>query len=217
MSTATLIEESTDDATAIGVRVVLASRSPRRTELLREADIDHDAQHPGFDDASLVPGDVTPEQWVMSLAFLKAWARATDPAQAEPRLVVGADTACLVDGRLVGTPTTAGEAREMLQGMLGREHDVITGVAVICTATGRRRMFADRATVRMGHLDAPELEAYIASGLWKGKAGAYNLSERLDAGWPITYEGDPATIMGLPVTRLRPVLAALAQPPQEAA
>jgi septum formation protein len=67
-------------------------------------------------------------------------------------------------------------------------------------------MFTDRATVRLGRIAPPEIDGYVASGQWRGKAGAYNLAERLEAGWPITYEGDPGTIMGLPMRRLAPLL-----------
>jgi predicted house-cleaning NTP pyrophosphatase (Maf/HAM1 superfamily) len=62
--------------------------------------------------------------------------------------------------------------------------------------------------VRVGHIPDLEIEWYLASGQWRGKAGAYNLSERLTAGWPIEYDGDPGTIMGLPMRKLTGRLAA---------
>lgn len=198
--------------------LMLASRSPRRTSLLSEAGLDHQAGHPGFDDAMLVPGRVEPGVWVASLAYLKAWAKWRELRRAGggtvPRLVLGADTACLVDGDLVGTPTSPEEARGMVARMAGRQHDVITGVALIETSSGQRHLFVDRATVTLGTLSPAQIDEYVASGGWKGKAGAYNLSERVDAGWPITWEGDPTTIMGLPMRelkrRLGPLLSDLA-------
>lgn len=182
-------------------RLVLASRSPRRRELLRGAGIDHDASAPPFEDGVLQPGNATPERWVMSLAYLKAWSMVAECGPG--RVVLGADTACVQDGRLIGTPRDADEAMAIIRGFAGRAHDVVTGAALIETSTGRRRMFADRATVTFGTLDDRQVHEYAASGLWAGKAGAYNLAERLAAGWPIEFVGDAETIMGLPVTRLR--------------
>jgi len=66
----------------------------------------------------------------------------------------------------------------------------------------RRWLVADRAVVRVGPISDEQIEAYVASGEWRGKAGAYNLSERIEAGWPIECLGDPTTVMGLPMRRL---------------
>lgn len=186
--------------------VLLASRSARRTSLLREAGVEHDAAHPGFDDALLEPGGVSPGAWIMSLAYLKAWAKWREVRAGggkQPRLIIGADTACLVDAELIGTPTTPNEAAGMIRRMAGRGHEVLTGVAIIETATNRRELFVDRASVTIEELPESAIDAYVASGAWKGKAGAYNLSERVEAGWPIRWEGDPTTIMGLPMNALR--------------
>lgn len=184
--------------------IVLASRSPRRQELLGQYGLTFEARHPGFDDSDLHPGRVTPAQWVAALAYLKA---AAGRAQLEPReddepLVLGADTACVIGDRLIGTPRDADEARDMLRSLREGEHDVVTGVALIEPRTGRRLLFADTARVQVGALSEAQIEEYIRSGQWQGKAGAYNLSERIAAGWPIRYTGDPATIMGLPMQRL---------------
>ena len=182
-------------------RVVLASRSPRRRGLLHEAGIQHAAEHPGFDDAALQPGNVRPEQWVSSLAYLKAWAKSQET---DAEVIIGADTACILDGRLIGTPTSAAEAEAMIRAFLSRPHDVVTGVAIIDRRGGGqdRHLFAERATVRMGRLTDAQIASYIASNEWEGKAGAYNLRERIEAGWPIEYDGDPTTIMGLPMRAL---------------
>ncbi len=191
-----------------GRRLLLASRSPRRRELLLSHGIEHDAEHPGIEDADLVPGAVSPEAWVAALAYLKAWvgARLVRERGGGARIVLGADTACVLDGRLVGTPRNAGEAGAMIRQMAGREHDVVTGVALVDTETGARALFADRARVEIGTIAEGEIEAYLAGGGWAGKAGAYNLAERLDAGWPIRHRGDPTTIMGLPMRALLRVL-----------
>lgn len=190
--------------------LLLASRSPRRRGILSQHGIRHEAVAPGFDDAELMPGPVAPEQWVASLAYLKAKrgeeiARETGGA----RFILGADTVCVKNGRILGTPTDSADAERILRELFPGTHDVLTGVAVLDRTTGRRHMFTDRATVITGVLAEDVLRAYIDSGDWSGKAGAYNLSERIEAGWPIRYSGDPTTIMGLPMGRLGPLLARL--------
>jgi len=127
---------------------------------------------------------------------------------AEPLLVLGADTACVQHGRLIGTPQSSDEARAMLEGFRSASHEVVTGVALIGQETGDsgvpkvRSLFASSATVKWGDVSDGEIEKYIESGGWQGKAGAYNLRERLDAGWPIECEGDPNGVMGLPIAAL---------------
>lgn len=180
-------------------RLVLASTSPRRTQLLRDRGLDHEVRNPGIDDGRLRPGGAaTPASWVASLAYLKA--RAGADQEPDGTLVLGADTICVHDGRIIGQPRDADEARRTLLAFEGRHHEVYTGVALI--ESSRRDIFVDRARVRVGELGPERIESYVASGMWKGKAGAYNLGERLAAGWPITFEGDPTTIVGLPMTML---------------
>jgi septum formation protein len=190
-------------------RVHLASRSPRRRELLAGAGIEHDADHPGVDDGQLTPGPVSPEAWVMALAYLKA-CTAVREARRTGRdrgpLVLGADTVVVHRGRVIGQPRDEADARDMLLAMRDDEHDVVTGVALVDARTGRRDLFVDRARVLVGHLADDEIERYLATGAWRGKAGGYNLSERVAAGWPVACEGDPGTVMGLPIRRLVPRL-----------
>lgn len=193
-------------------RVLLASRSPRRRSLLNEAGIEHEARHPGFDDAALVPTGVSAAEWVTALAHLKAAAGVELARGADmPRLVLGADTTCVQGTTFLGTPATPEEAESMLRAFVNTAHEVVTGVALIDTVTGRRWLYSDSALVRWGQVSDEQIRAYVASGQWQGKAGAYNLRERLDAGWKIEYDGDPTTIMGLPMkllTRELPRIAA---------
>ena len=191
-------------------RIHLASTSPRRRELLAAAGIEFDAAHPGLDDGQLAPGSIDPERWVMALAYLKAASALHTKSVPGACIILGADTIVVQDGRTFGQPTDAADARRMLVAMRNADHDVLTGVALIDPRTGAREIFADRAIVHVGHISDDEIERYIASDLWRGKAGAYNLSERLAAGWPITFEGDPGTIMGLPMRMLPDRLRAFA-------
>lgn len=190
------------------LRPLLASRSPRRLLLLREAGYEVETISSGIDDSGLLPGRVTVAQWTAALAHLKATAAARKCfTPGGDALIIGADTVVECDGRIIGQPRDADHARRIIIELADREHDVITGVSVIHPATGREDLFTDTARVAVGAIPMESIDQYVATGQWRGKAGAYNLSERLAAGWPIQYEGDPTTIMGLPMQRLTRYLA----------
>lgn len=204
-----------------GRLLFLASASPRRRKLLEEAGFAPVVISSGVDDAELCPGArSSPEEWATSLAFLKASAAVAGSAAEgarpidEKAVVLGADTVVVKGDEVMGKPTDADDARRIVRALAGGEHRVITGVAVVRAGPGGvqvawRDLLCDAATVRVGPIDAGEIERYVESGAWEGKAGGYNLSERLEAGWPIEFEGDPGTIMGLPMRRLGPMLARL--------
>jgi septum formation protein len=160
------------------------------------------------DDGELRPGGVRPEHWAASLAYLKAVSVARSLADDDPAWVLGADTVCCGPRGPVSKPGDADEARAMLHGFVGRTHGVVTGVALV-RASGERELLADRACVRWGPIGAGAIETYLASGQWAGKAGGYNLAERVAAGWPVECVGDPDTVMGLPMRLLLPRLKAM--------
>jgi septum formation protein len=194
-------------------RLVLASQSPRRRQLLASYGLAHEATHPGIDDGVLFPGEVSAEEWVAALAYLKAAAGADAQRRsgAAPALVLGADTVCVKDGRLIGQPADASDAERILRLLQDGSHEVVTGVAFVRTDEPEaRHLWIDRATVQVGHLGEERIRAYVQNGQWRGKAGAYNLAERIEAGWPIQYEGDPTTVMGLPMRGLLSRLERLA-------
>ena len=120
--------------------------------------------------------------------------------------VLAADTVCVHRGEILGQPADADHAYAMLSGLCDSVHRTISGVCLIRLADGHRMLFVDEAKVYLGKLSEAELREYVQSGQWQGKAGGYNLAERIDAGWPIRCEGDPATVMGLPMQRLRGLL-----------
>jgi len=186
----------------------LASRSPRRRKLLNEVGIDVHIIETGVDDGLLDPGDVSIEQWTLALAYFKAKAGAIRlEADGKAGVVLGADTLIEHRGEIIGQPRNRSHAREILNRLENEVHHVITGVAIVDLETGRRSFLCDTARVDVGEFDDENINEYLDTDQWKGKAGAYNLDDRIDAGWPIQYEGDPGTIMGLPVKRLIPHLA----------
>lgn len=212
-----------------GGRLVLASTSPRRRELLTRAlgEGGFDVIDPGVDDGQLRlggggaggPGGAPPGEWVRALAYLKARAgaeRLAKQGHARPGMwVLGADTLVAFKGDILGKPRDAADARAMLLRLMNDRHDVLTGVALIpvgqSVAPARagiagEKSLVDRAVSHLGPLTPEQLDSYIASGQWAGKAGAYNLEERAAAGWSIRAEGDPTCVVGLPMRAIEPWL-----------
>lgn len=191
-------------------RLILASQSPRRREMLERAGVKFTVVLPTLEDSDLAPGKVDAEAWAASLAYVKALSVIHQlRGSGRPRegvSVLGADTVVVKAGRFIGKARDAAEARAILESLSGGEHEVVTGVALVDAETGERRLMADAARVRMASIAPDRLSAYLAGDGWKGKAGAYNLSERLGDGWCIECDGDPATVMGLPMVKLRPFL-----------
>lgn len=191
----------------------LASRSPRRLQLMREYGISNiRVNSPDFDDGKLLKGQVNARQWTIALAYMKARNVANsieslpDYNPRKINLVLGADTLVIQNDRVIGQPRNLQHAREILEYENNSTHKVTTGVAIINMQTNQRELISDTATVHVGNITTEEINQYLKSGKWQGKAGAYNLSERIEAGWPITFEGDPHTIMGLPVQKILPYL-----------
>lgn len=194
-------------------KVVLASASPRRRAMFQEIGVYHRVMPAAVDDGQLSQGDgVSPRQWVAALAYLKAISSARtieDEAIDAQMVVVGADTVCVHDGAILGQPEDRDHAKAMIEMMSNATHEVLTGVALIEAGLdarldkgGRRReLFVDRSVVTVGALSDEQIEAYLDSEQWQGKAGAYNITERLAAGWPIEFDGDETSIVGLPMTR----------------
>lgn len=192
--------------------LILASQSPRRVQLLAEAGFVFEQRSPPFADPDQPPGHLRgdeAEAYAASLAEQKA--KSVAATLEGSALVLAADTIC-VDGagELVGKPRDRGHAREMIASFIDAEHRVLTGVALlrVVQSEGQIASFADVAVVRFGSLREQELEDYLDTDEWKGKAGGYNLFDRQAAGWPIQVEGDPATVVGLPMRRLVPMLHA---------
>ncbi|MEM1353403.1 MAG: Maf family protein [Planctomycetota bacterium] len=210
------------DARPTQPRLILASQSPRRAQLLRDAGLVFEQVSPPFADPDQ-PEDrsLNAEQHAMELARAKAASLAR--TLSSPALILAADTLCVDHhNRLVGKPRDRDHARAMLRGFANRDHAVVTGVAIQVAGPGQfrageTRAFTDRAVVSFGEVSAQTIEAYLDLDQWRGKAGGYNLFDRQAAGWPIRVAGDPTTVVGLPMQRLLPIItevfAKLSPPP----
>jgi septum formation protein len=182
--------------------VILASGSPRRRAILSEAGVPAVVLVPAIDDAAAPADGRHPATYVMSLAWFKARQAIADAAAAfgtgGPRWIGAADTMCVQDGRVIGKPADRDEAAAMIRAFEGRTHAVVTGVCVVDRGSGARTIFSDEARVTLGAIGPDALARYLDSGEWRGKAGAYNFSDRVADGWPLRCDGDPQTVMGLP-------------------
>ena len=175
------------------MRVVLASTSPRRRELLALLGIPFEVQSPIFEEC-VVPGHAA-EDLTASFARGKAHSVAKDDPEA---IVLGSDTLIELDGEVLGKPRDLAEARTILRRLAGREHLVHTAVTIFCPARLKESTQVSTARVRMKPFNAEEHERYLATGDSLGKAGAYSIQgpggelvERLD--------GDFTTVVGLPL------------------
>jgi septum formation protein len=181
-------------------RIVLASGSPRRRDLLAAMGVTFDVVTSGV--AETVDAFDGPADFALQVARRKARAVAGRLTDA---LVIAGDTVVELDGRIFGKPADAAEAAAMIGRLSGREHRVVTALAVVDAASGEHREDAATSTVRMRDLDDTEIKAYVASGEPFDKAGGYaiqGLGGRLVAG----YDGDLENIIGLPTATLRRLL-----------
>lgn len=187
--------------------MVLASGSPRRRSLLAEAGFAAEVEPADIDDAHIRIGAIAAELVAPALAYFKAQRVAgRRAARGEPPAwILAADTVCERDGEVLGKPADVEEARAMIRSLEGRGHGVITGWCLL-GPDGSRRIGRDVAWIEIGELPRDDFERFLAEGLWRGKAGGYNLPEVIARGWPVRCVGDPQTVIGLPIDKLSPML-----------
>ena len=188
------------------IPLILASSSRRRRSLLREAGIAFETVAPPIHEPDEVDGKLPPVQQAEALAYFKA--RAVQQRMRRPAFVLGADTIVLsAPGHILGKPADAGEARGMLQALSNTTHDVITGVAIL--GPNQHRIIASEVTrVTMRPVGLREIDEYIDSGEWKGKAGAYAIQETADK-FIANLDGSFSNVVGLPIELVTRMLAEL--------
>ena len=189
------------------VRLVLASGSPRRVELLRQIGIAPDA---------VIPSDLdeTPRRSETARALAERLAREKAQASAdaarrmnglEGALTLAADTVVCVGRRILPKAEIADEAEDCLRLLSGRAHRVYTGLALV-TASGAKRSRLVETRVRFKRLSRPELQAYLDSGEWRGKAGGYAI-QGLAGAFVIKLIGSYSNVVGLPLAETAALLA----------
>ena len=177
-------------------KIILASASPRRKELLEKLDLDFSVC-PADIDESLLP-DEDAAMYPLRTAVQKAMAVAKTE---EDALVIAADTVVAVDDDILGKPRDEAEAKAMLQRLSGREHIVITGIGVVDTASGRTLSATEQTIVYFHPLRDEEIDAYIATGECMDKAGSYGIQGKGSL-LVRKIDGDYFNVMGLPLSKL---------------
>ena len=213
-------------------RLILASRSPRRRELLAEAGYQFEVKPPAEDVECGVCSESGPAGLVAELAYRKAAAIIRQLQQQLPQpptpslqspapgpqaslIVLAADTVAECDGFILGKPRDEAEARAMLKQLSGREHRVLTGVCLwpldlpLSLGEGRGEgtplIRVAVTQLRMDPLTDGQLDEYLSTGGWEGKAGAFGYQDRL--GWVHIVEGSESNVVGLPMELLAEMLA----------
>ena len=178
-------------------RIILASASPRRKELMQGLDLDFEVRRlPDVDEsfpAELQGGDIP-------LYISKKKADAYRPFMAADKLVITADTIVWLDGVALGKPVDVADARRMLRNMSGKTHQVFTGVTI--TTKEEQRSFVAQSDVTFAILDDDEIEYYIATYKPMDKAGSYGAQEWIGYIGMSNIVGSYFNVMGLPVQRL---------------
>ena len=209
-------------------QLILASRSPRRVELLRAAGYDFDIDPADINEDRVPPG-LSPRELAVYLATEKARVVA---GRHPGSIVLGADTIVAVGEELFGKAATPDAARAMLTALAGKQQEVITGVAIFgrrmspnvaaasamrtpaSAAVAAESAAAARAVVSvvsMTPMAPAQLNSYIASGAWRGKAGAYGIQDHDPSNDPFVriVSGDYTNVVGLPMDAVREMLAAV--------
>ena len=179
-------------------RIVLASASPRRAQLLREANLDFDTL-PADVDESVCPGE-SPSAYVRRVAQMKA---RTVASRADGRSVLAADTTVAVDGLILGKPVDRLDARRMLRLLSGRAHEVVTAV-VLLTPEGTTSA-VESTRVMFRHLSDAEIDQYVETGECDDKAGAYGIQGAAGA-FVSGIAGSRSNVVGLPMELVRQML-----------
>lgn len=178
--------------------LVLASTSPQRRAILEQLRIPFDVVAPVYEEHD--PPDADPVQLVRDHAEGKARS-----VHAEGRWTLGVDTTVHLEGRTYGKPASAEEARAMLEELAGRTHMVVSGLCLL--GPGVLRVEDARTLVTFRAADAGEIDRYVASGEWEGRAGGYAI-QGLGARLVARIDGDYLNVVGLPGALLIEMLAA---------
>jgi nucleoside triphosphate pyrophosphatase len=191
--------------------LILASASPRRRQLLSEAGYEFTIIPADIDESAFAIDGISARQYAQRLALAKA----KNVAEKYPdSVVIGADTVVDCDGRIIGKPADAKDAKRITRKLFSTPHKVITGLAIVRIHDHTELVESDSTTVYPRRLTAEQIAEHIKSGSWRDKAGAYAIKEVGDE-FIERIEGSLTNVMGLPMERLESLLARLRILPTE--
>jgi septum formation protein len=182
-------------------RLVLASGSPRRQEILEQLGLEFEVMVSHAYEA--FPEGCPPEKAAMAVALQKT--RYVVQRTGFPAIVIGADTIVVLDGEVMGKPLDAGQAFQMINALAGKEHTVITGLAVVDTESGEERTDYQSTLVRMKEIPPDRIKKYVATGEPFDKAGAYAVQGKASV-FVEGINGCFFNVVGLPVGKLDSML-----------
>jgi septum formation protein len=189
-------------ATTAPIRLILASGSPARRELLQRAGYAFEVQ-PAHIEEPTGDGFTDPRTYVQTVAWLKA---AAVTPRVDNGLVLAADTVGWLDGQVIGKPADEADARRILTALGGREHELWTGVTLWRRPDNLQTCWQEKSRVFFKQLSSAELDGYLATRTWQGCSGAYAIQEVND---PFVHllEGSLSNVIGLPMESLDRVLS----------
>jgi septum formation protein len=189
----------------INEKIILASQSPRRKQLLQWAELDFNVVVPGTDEA--YPANLAMEEIPVYIAAAKAGA--VKSKLDSPAIILAADTVVVLDQQIIGKPSNREDAIRILSALSGRQHRVITGVVIDTPSTSRQ--FHDITFVTFHTLTRRQIEYYVDRYTPFDKAGAYAIQEWIGVVGIKSVEGDFYNVMGLPVSRVLQALGELTE------
>lgn len=186
-------------------KIILASGSPRRRELLGNLGIDFEVLVSEADESVVDKEKVPAPMLVQELALLKATAVAAELKEKKDRLIIAADTIVVLDGEVMGKPKDEEDAKRMLSLLSGREHSVFTGICVMNPMTMFSVCNKEETKVKFKELSEDTIKAYIETGEPMDKAGAYGI-QGIGALLTDGVCGDFFNVIGLPLSKLCEIL-----------
>lgn len=176
-------------------RLILASASPRRRELLKERGYVAEVVIPPFKEPTAADRHLPPAQLAQALSHFKAQAVAMSVRSG---IILAGDTIAAHESCVFGKPIDRADAKRILTALSGTTHEVITGVTMLDAATGERAIRHDTTAVTMRHLSAVQLEAYLDTEAWIGKAGAFGIQDQDDP-FVEHIDGSFTNVVGFPM------------------
>ena len=184
------------------MKIILASNSPRRKELLKNEGFDFEIVVSDYEEEAF---SLDPVKTAVTFSIGKAKSVFDSLVDKDNTVVLGSDTVVFLNGEILGKPKDEGEAREMLKDLSGKTHSVVSGYALV--SSGGIVSGYDKTQVTFNDLTDKMIDEYIESGLYKGKAGSYGIQD----GYNLvkSYVGSLNNVIGLPTEKITPLLKEL--------
>lgn len=180
-------------------RLILASGSPRRAELMREGGYDFEVIVPTMNESDMVDPTLPPAQQAQALSYFKARNVMENVSQG---WIIGGDTVASLDGCIYGKPVDRSDAKKILTTLIGTTHEVITGVTLLDASSHNRLILHDTTRVTMKSISKEKIEQYLDTNSWQGKAGAYGIQDHGDE-FVEKIEGSFSNVVGFPMELIR--------------